>query len=219
MATFKEMQDRINLDYLNRTDLNAETKRAIIRAIKHYEKERFWFNLTATAVAIGTASTTVAIPTDFLAMDFATVAVDGNQQVLTIRSFDRIAYQNKTGASGVPTEICYWRDGLAFAPKPSSVTSITLHYTFSLPTLSADSDTNGWTSACEDLIVFRATYDMMANVLRVGDASTLESYKSMEMEAFKMIQFGNDMRQGSGMEGAVTGSNQGQSPKIPHKPT
>jgi hypothetical protein len=60
---------------------------------------------------------------------------------------------------------------------------------------------------------------MMANVLRVGDASTLESYKSMEMEAFKMIQFGNDMRQGSGMEGAVTGSNQGQSPKIPHKPT
>lgn len=218
MATFKEMQDRINLDYLNRTDLNAETKRAIVRAIKHYEKERFWFNITATALAVGTASTTVAIPADFLAMDFATVSNNGNNELLTVRSFDRIAYQNRTGLSGVPTEICYWRDTLNFTPKPASATSITLHYTHALPPLSADTDTNGWTSACEDLIVFRATYDMMANVLRVGDASTLTSYKTMEMEAFKMLQYGNDMRQGVGMEGAVTGSNQGQSPKTPIKP-
>jgi len=219
MATFKEMQDRINLDYLNRTDLGNETKRAILRAIKHYEKERFWFNLTATALAIGTASTTVALPSDFLAMDFATVSNNGNTELMTMRSFDRIAYQNRSGASGMPAEICYWRDQLIFSPKPASATSITLHYTHSLPVLSADTDTNGFTSACEDLIVFRATFDILANVLRLGDVPTLSNIKNLEMEAFKMLQFGNDMRQGNGEQGAVVGSTHSQAPKTPHRPT
>lgn len=219
MATFREMQDRINLDYLNRTDLGSETKRAIVRAVKHYEKERFWFNLTATALAVGTASTTVAIPADFLAMDFATVANNGNAEIMTVRSFDRIAYQNRSGTSGVPAEICYWRDQLVFYPKPASATSITLHYTHALPPLSADTDSNGFTSACEDLIVYRATFDMMANVLRNSDVKVLENYKSLEMEAFRMLQFGNDMRQGNGEQGSVVGQSHAQSPKTPHKPT
>lgn len=217
MATFKEVQDRINLDYLNRSDLVSETKRSIVRAIKHYEKERFWFNLTATAIAIGTASTTVALPADFLALDFATVLNNGNQVPMTLRTFDRVAYQNAGGASGVPSEICYWRDGFAFSPKPASATSITVHYTHALPPLSADTDTNGWTSAGEDLIVYRATYDMLANVLRVTDVNILTSYKTLEMEAFKFFQAGNNMRQGSETEGGVIGENHNQSPKTPRK--
>ena len=218
MATFREMQDRINLDYLNRTDLASETKRAIIRAVKYYEKDRLWFNITATALAIGTASTTVAIPADFLALDYATVSWNGNNEIMTIRSFDRIAYQNKGSVSAMPSEICYWRDSLNFSPKPSSATTITVHYTHSMPVLSADTDTNPWTSAGEDVIVYRATYDMMANVLRVADKDALASYKSMEMEAYKMLQYGNSLRQNTGAEGAVVGSNQNQSPKTPHTP-
>ena len=218
MATFKEMQDRINLDYLNRTDLANETKRAIVRAVKFYEKDRLWFNITATSIAIGTASTTVAIPADFLALDYATVSNNGNNEIMTIRSFDRIAYQNKGSASGVPSEICYWRDTFNFSPKPASATSITVHYTHSMPVLSADTDTNPWTSAGEDVIVYRATHDMMANVLRVADKDILASYKTLEMESYKMLQFGNDMRQNSGEQGAVTGASHGQSPKTPHKP-
>ena len=218
MATFKEMQDRINLDYLNRTDLGNETKRAIIRAVKFYEKQRLWFNLTATSLAIGTASTTVAIPADFLVLDYVTVANNGNNDIMTIRSFDRIAYQNRGSASGVPAEICYWRNLFNFAPKPSSATSITVHYTHSLPTLSADTDTNHWTSAGEDLIVYRATHDMLANVLRVADKELLASYKTLEVESFKMLQYGNDLQQGVGNEGAVVGTSHAQSPKTPHKP-
>ena len=137
---------------------------------------------------------------------------------MTIRSFDRIAYQNRGSASGVPAEICYWRNLFNFAPKPSSATSITVHYTHSLPTLSADTDTNHWTSAGEDLIVYRATHDMLANVLRVADKELLASYKTLEVESFKMLQYGNDLQQGVGNEGAVVGTSHAQSPKTPHKP-
>lgn len=219
MPTFKEMQDRINLDYLNRTDLGSETKRAIIRAVKHYEKERFWFNLTATALAVGTASTTVAIPADFLCLDYATILNNGNQLPMTIRSFDRITYQNRGGDSGVPQEICWWRDTFQFFPKPASATSITIHYTFAYPALSADADTSPWTSACEDLIVYRATFDMLSNVLRLNDTTTLQSYKSLELEAYNQLMYGNRIRQGLAEEGSTKGVNHAQDPKLPNKPS
>lgn len=217
MATYREMQDRINLDYLNRTDLASETKRAIIRAIKHYEKKRFWFNMTSTALAIGTASTTVAIPADFLALDFATVRDSSKDSIVVMRSFDRIAYKNQdTSGSGVPAEICYHRDTLNFTPKPSSATNLTVYYTHSLAVLSADSDTNAWTSAAEDLIIHHATADMLANVLRVTDTAQVEAHKAWEAEALAQLQAGNDLRLGLGMEGSVVGTIQGVKPKLPN---
>lgn len=216
MATYREMQDRINLDYLNRTDLSNETKRAIIRAIKHYEKTKFWFNVTATALAVGTASVTVAIPADFLALDFATVRDTSRDSIVTIRSYDRIAYRNiDVALSGVPIEIAYWRDALFFTPKPSSSTSITIHYTHSLAALSADSDTNAWTSAGEDLIVHHACADMLANVLRVTDVSQIQSHKTWEMEAYKMLKEGSNSRTGLGEDIGMVGLQHQQKPKLP----
>lgn len=216
MATFREMQDRINLDYLNRTDLNNETKRAIIRAVKHYEKQRFWFNLTSTALAIGTASTSVAIPADFLALDFATVRDTSLDTQVVLRSFDRIAYKNSnTSLSGVPAEICYYRDTLHFTPKPSSATNLTVYYTHSLATLSADADTNAWTSAAEDLIVHHATADMLANVLRVTDVEQVKAHKAWETEAYATLKAGNDLRMGFGADTGVVGTLHGQKPKTP----
>ena len=221
MATYAQMQDRINLDYLNRTDLGNETKRAIIRAVKHYEKERFWFNMTATALAVGTASMTVAVPADFIALDFVTVRDASLDSIVVLRSFDRIAYQRRTvaaggaAASGVAQEICYWQDQLQFFPKPNSATTMTVHYVHTLPVLSADADTNAWTSAGEDLIIHHATADMLANVLRVADVGQIQSHKTWEMEAYKMLKFGNDMRLGMGEEKGMVGTIQGQAPKTP----
>jgi hypothetical protein len=216
MATYREMQDRINLDYLNRTDLANETKRAIIRAIKHYEKQHFWFNMTATALAIGTASTTVAIPADFLALDFATVLNASINSIVVIRSYDRVSYKNQVMAqSGVPEEIAYWRDAFHFTPKPSSATSITVHYTHTLTTLSGDSDANGWTSAAEDLIVHHATADMLANVLRVTDINQIKSHKEWELEAYKTLKAGNDMRLGIDHDKAIVGTQHQTQPKVP----
>lgn len=216
MATYREMQDRINLDYLNRTDLGNETKRAIIRAVKHYEKMRFWFNQTSTALAVGTASSTVAIPADFLALDFATVRDTSVDSIVVIRSFDRITYKNSnTSLSGVPEEVAYFKDALYFTPKPRSATTMTVYYTHAFPALSADTDTNPWTSAGEDLIVHHAAADMLANVLRVTDTEQYKSHKLWEQEAYNNLKTGNDMRMGFGQDTGVVGQLHGQKPKVP----
>lgn len=223
-GTFIDLQNRINLDYLNRTDLQNETKRAIIRAQKHYEKERFWFNMTQTAIAVGTASTTLAIPADFLALDFVTMRDSSMDYIVNIKSFDRIAYQLRTtpaggaSSSGVAQEICYWHDQFVFFPKPQSATTLTIHYTQSFPALSADTDSNGWTSAGEDVIVYHAVADIMGNVLRNADPNAVMQFKQLEMESYKMLVFGNQMRMGNDEQG-VTGSNQSSTPKLPDKGT
>jgi hypothetical protein len=222
MATFLDMQLRINQDYLNRFDLGAETKNAIQRAIKAYEKERFWFNSTATALTVGTASNTVAIPADFLALDFATIRDASADYIITIRSFDRLAYrlQNSQAgglsASGIAAEIAYHQDQLFFAPKPQSATTITIRYTQAFPALSADTDTNGFTSAAEDLIVFHAAADMVQNILRIADPTIFQGYKALEMEAYNNLKFGNDIRMGNDEQG-IQGRNHSTRPKLPKK--
>lgn len=215
MATFREVQDRINLDYLNRTDLGAETKRAIHRAIKHYEKTRFWFNCTATAVTINTPSTDVALPADFLALDFCTISNNGKNELVTIRNYDRIAYRNQSGVSGVPAEIAVWRNSLHFTPKATSAHSMTIHYTHSLATLSADSDTNDWLSAGEDLIVHHAMADILQNVLRVTDVAQVTAHKQWESEAYKLLKEGSDIRTNFERDLGTVGTQHQQKPKLP----
>lgn len=222
MTTFRDLQDRINLDYLNRTDLTNETKRAIIRAIKHYEKNRFWFNMTSTALAIGSASVTVAVPADFLALDYVTVRDSSIDYVVTIRNFDRIAYKNQnmaggvgSSASGIVAECAYFRNTLYFTPKPASATSLTVYYTQTFAALSADSDTNDWCSAAEDLIVHHATADMLANVLRVTDQSQIMAHKQWELEAYNQLKTGNDIRLMVNQDVGVIGTNHQQFPKAP----
>jgi len=223
MPNYRDLQDRINLDYLNRTDLTNETKRAIIRAIKHYEKNRFWFNMTSTALAIGTLSVSVAVPADFLALDYATVRDSSNDYIVTIRNFDRVAYRNtsfgggagSSSAAGVPSEIAFMRNTFYFYPKPTSATTLTVYYTHSLTALSNDTDTNDWCSAAEDLIVHHATADMLANVLRVTDVSQVMAHKNYELEAYNQLKIGNDLRLMVNQDLGTVGTQHQQYPKTP----
>ena len=158
-TTFQNVQDRINLDYLNRTDLVNETQRAIIRAINHYQYERFWFNQTATAIACSTSVNTVALPVDFIALDMVTVksssAGYAGGYIVQQRSMERIVYRNSFGTiSGMPLECAVYNGAITLYPLPHSAYSLTVRYVNVLPALSAGTDTNDWLSAAEDVIVF-----------------------------------------------------------------
>ena len=207
--TFGNVQDRINLDYLNRTDLVPETKRALIRAIKHYEKERFWFNQTATALTLATASAGLSLPADFLALDFVTIRNTENSitqdSICVLRSFDRIAYQNRSATKGVPSEVGFYKNQLQFAPVAQSAYVATVYYTQSLTTLSADADTNDWLSAAEDLIVYHAACDMLMNVLRVP-AEQVAYLKQLESESYNTLKHGRDIRTLAGQDQGVVGT-------------
>lgn len=210
MPTFKEVQDRINLDYLNRTDFTNETKRSIQRAIKHYERNRFWFNQTATAINASTANTSITLPADFVALDMVTVTTNGGApSIINQRAFERVTYRNAAGTSGVPEECAVYNGTLRVYPKPSSAFPVTVYYTMALPTLSADSDTNDWLSAAEDVIVFHATADMIANVVR-GSPQDVATYRDMESIALASLNNARNLRMNTDEDLSVMGPSQRQ---------
>lgn len=205
VPTFLDVQNRINLDYLNRTDFTNETKRAIIRAQKHYERERFWFNQTATAINASTASTGVALPTDFIALDMVTVSVNGVAgNPVVQRTMERVAYRQSDGTSGQPQEVAVYGAQLQLYPKPSSAFPLTVRYVMKLPDLSADSDTNDWLSAAEDLIVFHAAADMLANVIR-GRPDEVQLMRDMEAVALTSLQRYRNIRMNTNEDLSVLG--------------
>lgn len=210
--TFKNMQDRINLDYLNRTDFTNETKRAIIRAIKHYERERFHFNQTATAINASTASYTLSLPADFVALDMVSVSVNGVAGTPVVqRTMERVVYRQSDGTSGIPQECAMYAGALQLYPKPSSAFPVTVRYTQTLTELSADADTNDWCSAAEDLIVFHATADMLANVIR-GRPDEVAQYRDMEAVALASLQRYRSIRLNSNEDLSAVGPQHRQEP-------
>ncbi len=192
MATFAEIQNRINQDYLNRTDLSAQTRRAIFGAIRNYERYRFWFNDTATAVVTSPGAAFLSVPSDFLILDELEItenSADWRLIQLSIREIRRI---NTTQERNLPTHFAYHRDRWELAVIPDQSYTVTIRYVFQLPALSADTDENEWTIAGQDLIAYRAASDVWMNVLRNPEQAM--ALKSWENEALLRLRAANEQR-------------------------
>lgn len=214
MATFKDLQDRINLDYLNRTDFVQETKRAIIRAIKHYERARLWFNQTATATTITSASSTLALPADFIALDmvsYSNVQVTV-PQLLIQRTYERVVYRSGAGTSATVLEECaLFNNTLKIYPKPAVSSAIIVNYTMRLPVLSADTDNNAWCDEAEDLICYHAAADVLQNVIR-GRPDDVAAMRDMESVALASLQRARNLHMNTNEDLSVLGPVHRQDP-------
>lgn len=162
MGTYRDMQDRIALEYLNRTDLLVEIKHAILNSIKATEPERFWFNETAVAAV---AVSAVAVPSNFLVLDRLEITIASADYQLMQRSFDEIRDMNASRITGQPTSFAYHANAFQLALYPDSAYAMICYYIKSLPVLSADSDTNVWTTELANYIAEAATLDLLTNVV------------------------------------------------------
>lgn len=168
MSTYADLQDRISLDYLNRTDLLPEVKRAIKNAIRTHESSRYWFNEASTAIAASSGQTFITIPADFLSLDRVEITQSSQDYKLSQRDFNWLRDMRVARTQGLPTDFNYYRDRLELFPIPDSAYSIIVYYVASLATLSADSDTNAWTNEASNLIAHEATVDLLANVVQAS---------------------------------------------------
>lgn len=191
MASFGTMQDRINQDYLNRTDLSAECRRAIQASIRHYERQRFPWNEAYTAMTTSAGQTFVSLPSDFLQLDLIQVSFNSADFALTPTPFSTLRELNiQRGPNNLPTHYCIYQNRIELAPYPDSAYSMPCYYIKQLPALSASADVNDWVSAAEDLIVYRATNIMWGNVLR--NPQEAQYYKQQEREALGQILSNRD---------------------------
>lgn len=193
MATYGTIQDRINLDYLNRSDLTAETQRAIQASIRHYERQRWPWNEAQTTLTAVVAQSFLTPPTDFLQLDVLQVTLNSQDYALKERPFSIIREINTArGPNNLPRNFAIYQNRFELAPYPDSAYLFTCYYLKQLPALSLSTDSNDWISAAEDLIVYRASSIMWANVLRNNDEATY--YKNEEREALSALLRYRDSR-------------------------
>lgn len=193
MATYKDLQDRIALDYLNRMTLVPEIKRAINNSIKLVEAQRFWFNEaqgTLTAVA---NQTYVSVPADFLSLDRLELTRGSADYALSEQPFDWVRDMNATRASGAPTHFAYYQDRFELAVRPDSAYLLPVYYLKSLPALSADSDSNAWTNEAGNLIAHLACVELLSGVLQADDKA-IKRHAAAAQLARSELDMRNDTR-------------------------
>ena len=193
MATYKDLQDRIALDYLNRMTLVPEVKRAIQNCIKTYECNRYWFNEGSTAIATTAAQGYAAVPSDFIELDRLNLTYAGQTMPLSRWEDWDIQDANIGLATGVPVAFSYKFDRFNFFPTPDSAYTLNVYYLKTLPTLSADADTNAWTNEAANLIAHAATVDLMSGVLQ-SDATMIARHVAMMERAQTELDTRNSLR-------------------------
>lgn len=191
MTTYAVMQSRI-ADELSRTDLTTQIQRAILSAIKFYERKKFYFNTSVTSTF-----TTVANQEYYGSSDLAAIpniveilALKGtlNSTKLPLRpvDFNTIDAQQSGSVKGFPEYFCYFAQQIRLYPMPNSAWTMTLAMVYRLTALSADGDSNVWTTDAEQLIRQNAKRQLYLDVIKDRDSAEIAAI--LEKEAYDVLR-------------------------------
>jgi len=196
VPNYRDLQDRIALDYLTRYDLMDAVKRSIKNTIKTYEASRFWFNEAQTAMACSAGQSYISVPSDFLQLDRLEIQYSGAATPLKEASLDVIRTMNVVSATSVPTHFTYHGDRFELALIPDSAYPATCFYIKSLPELSADTDSNAWTNEAQNLIAHCACVELLSNVIYPRETQRISFHMNMLQMATNELNLRNTMRFG-----------------------
>lgn len=204
MATYADMQTRI-ADELHRSDLTARIKKAIVSAVRHYERKRFYFCESSFTFA------TVAGQYEYTTTAAAAIATSPNIERLNGTFFgtrtpltkidwksldDKIAM---TTSRATPHEWAYRAKALYLYPVPDAVYTITAFNVPRLTELSADADENAWTNDAEELIRIHAKIDLIENQIGIaGREKELGTMKDRERAVLSSIVAETAAREATG---------------------
>lgn len=170
MPTYIEVIQRVGLECLNRTDLDVEIKSGIQQTIRHYQNKRFWFNETLSTLACVVSVETIAVPSDFLFIQELMVTQNSATTALIQSDFDFIRQLNIDTSTGLPTRYAKYGPRFYLSNIPDSAYAVPCYYIHRLPALSANSDTNKWLSAAEDMVTYGAAKFVSAAIGNVDNA-------------------------------------------------
>lgn len=183
-SIFSTLTSRI-ADDLNRTDLTTQISQNVLLAIEHYKNERTWFNETHTTLTSTIGQSYVVAPTDIMAIDHFYITISGIDIELKPTTINDII-QFRPTTRGRPLMYCFYQDRFELDRLPDLAYSMPLYYRGQLVALSGGSDSNAWTTDCEDLIVFHAEKMLYANVIK--DAAKAATAAVFEKEALTRLR-------------------------------
>jgi hypothetical protein len=197
MSGYSDMQTRI-ADEIARTDLTSQIQLAILSAVRHYAKERWYFTETSTTFSTVASTQTYALPSDFKAMERVTLTYPNNSfWDLTYRPFEYIGRITSISTlTGPPQDYAIYSQQLWLYPIPGDVYTITEYYEQEIASLSATPD-NAWMVDGEELIRSRAKADIYENVIRdVPD--DVAAARGREADAYAQLRSSSTTRTAQG---------------------
>jgi hypothetical protein len=191
MTTYATLRTRISSE-LDRTDLNTAGYVAseVLSAIKHYERQRFWFNEGRETASTVASQVNLAVDTELLEIDDLRITISSRPYQLRRVSWEEFLDMGGTDTSitGQPTHYAYYANQLWFYPIPNSTYTLTMSCHEQLAALSADADTNAWTVAGEELIRARAKAALKINYLEEAEAKAEARGFAMRGEPYLSMQ-------------------------------
>jgi hypothetical protein len=189
MSTFVEMQQRI-ADDIDRSDLTAQIKKAITRAIKFYDSRRFYFQETtasfstiANQIAYGTAD---GIPSNIREIDSLQFVISSTNKYPLIKKAFQFIQRLDFGSFASDCNFWAWYQSKIYLyPIPNAVRTVNVFYRKSYTELSADADTNDWTTEAEDLIEARARWWLYLRIIK--SRADADDAKTEELEALSAL--------------------------------
>lgn len=192
MTTYLLLQSQIADELGGRTDLLSvlsgsgltlsPIKNAILSAVAKWERERFYFNEVYNSAT--PLFTTVADQELYTTSDAAGIAtapeidelralISGSRRVLTRRSWGYLEdISTNPSARGQPSEWAYFAEQIRLYPIPDDAYQIAASRVQRLTALSADGDTNIWTTDAVDLIRCEAKLILAQEVLHDAEMAS-----------------------------------------------
>jgi len=187
VATYSELQASI-ADYFSRDNLTSTIQSAIKRAIKHYEREFFYFSeadLSFFTVS-GTQTYTLSATDGYSQVLQIMVNQNGSRYEAERMNYDEFQQLNVSNANGLPSVYAESMGILSFYPIPNATLTVSVHYSPKIATLAADADTNVFTLNAEDLIEARACWWIASRKTR--EITRAQVFKGDELDALKQLR-------------------------------
>ena len=195
MASYAEMQSRI-ANELNRANLTAEIKLAILSAVEYYGRRRWWFNEAASTIATVASQAYASLPSDFVEMDSLQVTVSASNRPLRQISMNQLLTFRESSSNGQPTDYAMHQNRIELYRTPDAIYSLPVTYIKSLTVLAIDADTNAWTTEAEELIRLHAKKDLYAN--KIHDMDMAKDTQALEDSALYRLESLNQRRTTTG---------------------
>lgn len=201
MATLGEAIDLV-LTELARSDssITVIVEREIRKAIEFYTPERFYFNEARVSF---TASNTIFYPLSTVSpnlqeVDQLTITVNGSSYELEPKTHQEINRIDVSGATGAPEMWALFGEQFRLYPKPASGTTyqIDVDGTVRLPSLSATTSSNSWTTVALDLVCARA--EKMVWAKRFKDPQKAATAAQVESEELQRLRDRTNRLQSTG---------------------
>lgn len=207
MATFgdliSEVEEKIDQTLLGTspTVTTSPAAKAINRAIKYFEPERFWFNEASTSITLTSGDPVVpSLPSDFqfevsnggLAINYSSTRYPIKK--ISVGDYDRINHQG----SGLPYAYKQFGGQIDLYFYPDQAYTLELRYIKKYTDMTSVSDTNDWTNNAERLIVAKALEDLYLDRRHSNASGLYGLYAQKRQDEFQQLMDKTNQRSTTG---------------------